>query len=47
MYYRNRQGVHYYDRYGFVHFLSDAILTCVTGGLWLIRVYVREKRRNP
>jgi hypothetical protein len=33
------------NRYGFLHFLSDAFLTVITGGLWLIRIFVREKRR--
>ena len=33
------------NRYGFIHFLSDATLTVLTGGLWLIRILVREKRR--
>jgi len=26
-------------------FFFDAFMTCCTSGLWLIRVYVREKRR--
>lgn len=33
-------------RYGFWNFIGDAILTCLTGGLWLIWVFVREMR-NP
>lgn len=32
-------------RYGFFNFLVDAILTLLTGGLWLIWVFVREMRR--
>jgi hypothetical protein len=33
------------NRYGLGSFLFDAILTLLTGGLWLIRVFVRESRR--
>jgi hypothetical protein len=29
-----------------MRFIVDAILTVLTGGLWLIRVYVRESRRR-
>lgn len=32
--------------YGFVNFAFDAILTLITGGLWLIWIFVREMRRN-
>jgi len=39
MTYHNRR------RYGLIHFCSDALLTVITGGLWLIRIYVRESRR--
>jgi hypothetical protein len=31
--------------YGVLSFLGDAFLTCVTGGLWLIWIFVREMRR--
>lgn len=31
-------------RYGFFNFLLDAILTFVTGGLWIIWILVREIR---
>lgn len=31
-------------KYGFTNFLWDATLTCLTGGLWLIRVFCREMR---
>lgn len=31
-------------KYGFFHFLVDATLTVVTGGLWLIWIFVREVR---
>ena len=33
-------------RYGFFNFLFDAILTLITGGLWLIWVFVREMRNR-
>lgn len=33
-------------RYGLHNFAADAILTCLTGGLWLIYIYVRENRRR-
>lgn len=32
--------------YGCLNFLLDVILTCITGGLWLIWVFVREMRRK-
>jgi hypothetical protein len=31
-------------KYGFLNFAWDATLTVLTGGLWLIRVFVRETR---
>jgi hypothetical protein len=30
--------------YGIVNFLFDALLTILTGGLWLIWIFVREVR---
>lgn len=30
--------------YGFTNFLGDVFMTCITGGLWLIWVFVREMR---
>lgn len=33
-------------KYGFGSFLLDVILTCLTGGLWLIWIFVREMRRR-
>ncbi len=33
-------------RYGFSNFLFDVILCVVTGGLWLIWIFVREMRRR-
>lgn len=32
--------------YGCLHFIGDAVLTVLTGGLWLIWVFVREMRRK-
>jgi hypothetical protein len=32
--------------YGFWKFLGDVALTIVTGGFWLIWVFVREMRRT-
>lgn len=32
-------------RYGLFNFLLDCVLTLITGGLWLIWVFVREMRR--
>lgn len=31
-------------KYGILNFAFDAILTMITGGLWLIWVFVREMR---
>lgn len=33
------------SNYGCGHFLLDCLLTLVTGGLWLIWVFVREMRK--
>ena len=33
-------------RYGFWNFIVDCALTMVTGGLWLIWVFVREMRNR-
>ena len=32
-------------RYGIMNFLLDVILFFITGGLWLIWIFVREMRR--
>lgn len=32
-------------RYGIINFLFDVLMTCITGGLWLIWIFVREMRR--
>lgn len=34
------------NRYGCLNFIFDIILTCITGGLWLIWVFCREMRRQ-
>ena len=31
-------------RYGCLSFLGDCFMTLITGGLWLIYIYVREHR---
>lgn len=31
-------------RYGFLHFLFDAFMVCITAGLWLIYIIIREVR---
>ena len=33
-------------KYGLCQFLVDIILTLLTGGLWLIWIFVREMRRR-
>jgi len=33
-------------RYGLGSFLLDVILTCLTGGLWLIWIFCREMRNR-
>ena len=32
-------------RYGFFNFLLDVFMVLVTGGLWLIWIFIREMRR--
>jgi len=32
-------------RYGFINFLFDATMVVITGGFWLIYLFVREMRR--
>ena len=32
--------------YGFFKFVLDVILVCLTGGLWLIWIFIREMRRR-
>lgn len=33
-------------KYGFWNFVGDVLLTLITGGLWLIWIFVREMRRR-
>ena len=33
-------------RYGFWNFIGDVLLTLLTGGLWLIWIFVREMRNK-
>lgn len=33
-------------KYGLFQFLVDILLTLLTGGLWLIWIFVREMRRR-
>lgn len=32
--------------YGCLAFIGDVIMTIITGGFWLIWIYVREQRRK-
>ncbi len=32
-------------KYGFFAFLFDFVMTCFTGGFWLIWIFVREMRK--
>lgn len=32
-------------RYGLLNFLFDVLMVVITGGLWLIWIFVREMRR--
>lgn len=34
----------YGRKYGFWNFVFDAVLVCITGGFWLIWIFVREMR---
>ena len=33
-------------RYGFWSFVGDVLLVLITGGLWLIWIFIREMRRR-
>ena len=33
-------------RYGVINFAFDLLLTMITGGLWLIWIFVREMRNH-
>lgn len=34
------------NHYGIVRFTGDIIMTVITGGLWLIWIFVREMRKR-
>jgi hypothetical protein len=34
------------NRYGVINFFFDILMIVITGGLWLIWIFVREMRRN-
>ena len=34
-----------YKRYGFWNFMGDCLMVGLTGGLWLIWIFVREMRK--
>lgn len=36
----------YRRHYGCLNFLFDVVLTLITGGLWLIWIFVREMRNR-
>lgn len=33
-------------KYGLLNFIGDVIMCCITGGLWLIWIFVREMRNR-
>lgn len=33
-------------KYGIVNFIFDLFMICITGGLWLIWIFVREMRNR-
>jgi hypothetical protein len=33
-------------KYGFWNFMGDCLMVCLTGGLWLIWIFVREMRKR-
>lgn len=34
------------NRYGFLNFVWDCFMTFLTGGLWLIWIFIREMRNH-
>jgi hypothetical protein len=34
-------------KYGALNFLFDCIMVVITGGFWIIWIFVREMRRRP
>ena len=46
---RNRRNVFYINGrkpYGFWSFALDVCMLCITGGLWLVWIFVREMRNQ-
>jgi hypothetical protein len=39
-----RESVHVRKPYGCLAFIFDVVMTIITGGLWLIWIFVREMR---
>jgi hypothetical protein len=39
-----RNGIHVRKRYGLMAFMFDVLMCLITGGLWLIWIFVREMR---
>jgi hypothetical protein len=33
-------------KYGLLNFILDAVLVCITGGFWLIWIFIREMRNR-
>lgn len=33
-------------KYGFWNFIGDVLMTLITGGFWLIWIFIREMRRS-
>lgn len=33
-------------RYGFWNFMGDLFMICITGGLWLVYIFIREMRNR-
>lgn len=42
--YKETIGMRTRKKYGLMKFLFDVCLVCLTGGLWLIWIFVREMR---
>jgi hypothetical protein len=38
--------IHTKKKYGFWKFMGDIFMTLITGGLWLIWIFVREMRNR-
>lgn len=34
------------NKYGIMNFLFDVFMVVITGGLWIIWIFVREMRKN-